>query len=48
MPNMNINIGYDAILLITSLYDIETGCAVPTILSDPMMAVYLVDLREQL
>jgi len=30
--------------LVTSLYDWETGCIVPAILSDPLIAVVAVDL----
>lgn len=41
--NMSITTGTDGKPLITSLYDWETGCIVPALLSDPQMAV-IVDL----
>jgi len=37
--NMSITVDANGQPLITSLYDWETGCIVPAILSDPMMAV---------
>ena len=42
--NMSITTDADGQPLITSLYDWETGCIVPAILSDPLMAVVGVDL----
>lgn len=41
--NMSIKIDTSGQPLVTSLYDWETGCIVPAILSDPLMAV-IVDL----
>lgn len=41
--NMSITIDATGQPLVTSLYDWETGCIVPAILSDPLMAV-IVDL----
>jgi hypothetical protein len=41
--NMSITIDANGQPLVTSLYDWETGCIVPAILSDPLMAV-IVDL----
>ena len=37
--NMSITIDSNGRPLVTSLYDWETGCIVPAILSDPLMAV---------
>lgn len=37
--NMSITTDADGQPLVTSLYDWETACIVPSILSDPMMAV---------
>jgi hypothetical protein len=37
--NMSITIDANGQPLVTSLYDWETGCIVPAILSDPLMAV---------
>ncbi|KAJ9634519.1 hypothetical protein H2199_008976 [Coniosporium tulheliwenetii] len=37
--NMSITLDENDQLLVTSLYDWETGCIVPAILSDPLMAV---------
>lgn len=37
--NMSITTDTDGQALVTSLYDWETGCIVPAILSDPLMAV---------
>ncbi len=37
--NMSIIMDANGSPLVTSLYDWETGCIVPTILSDPLMAV---------
>ena len=37
--NMSITIDAKGQPLVTSLYDWETGCIVPAILSDPLMAV---------
>lgn len=37
--NMSITMDANGNPLVTSLYDWETGCIVPTILSDPLMAV---------
>jgi len=37
--NMSITMGANGQPLVTSLYDWETGCIVPAILSDPLMAV---------
>ncbi|KFY40065.1 hypothetical protein V494_03676 [Pseudogymnoascus sp. VKM F-4513 (FW-928)] len=42
--NMSIAVESDGQPIITSLYDWETGCIVPAILSDPLMAVSPVDL----
>lgn len=39
--NMSITVDADGQPGITSLYDWETGCIVPAILSDPEMAVYV-------
>jgi hypothetical protein len=41
--NISIIIDTNGQPLVTSLYDWETGCIVPAILSDPLMAV-IVDL----
>lgn len=37
--NMSITMDTDDLPKITSLYDWETGCIVPAILSDPLMAL---------
>jgi len=37
--NMSITVDASGLPLMTSLYDWETGCIVPAILSDPLMAV---------
>ena len=37
--NMSITNDANGLPLVTSLYDWETGCIVPAILSDPLMAV---------
>ena len=37
--NMSISVDVNGQPLVTSLYDWETGCIVPAILSDPAMAV---------
>ncbi|KJA25526.1 hypothetical protein HYPSUDRAFT_64707 [Hypholoma sublateritium FD-334 SS-4] len=37
--NMSITMDANGLPLVTSLYDWETGCIVPAILSDPLMAV---------
>lgn len=37
--NMSISIDEKSQPLVTSLFDWETGCVVPAILSDPLMAV---------
>lgn len=37
--NMSITMDADSQPLVTSLYDWETGCIVPAILSDPVMAL---------
>jgi len=37
--NMSITVDVNGLPLVTSLYDWETGCIVPAILSDPLMAV---------
>lgn len=42
--NMSITTEKDSRPLVTSLYDWETGCIVPAILSDPSMAIVPVDL----
>lgn len=42
--NMSIAVEVNGRRLVTSLYDWETGCIVPAILSDPSMAVSPVDL----
>ncbi|KFY95009.1 hypothetical protein V498_03581 [Pseudogymnoascus sp. VKM F-4517 (FW-2822)] len=42
--NMSIAVEANGRPLVTSLYDWETGCIVPAILSDPLMAVSPVDL----
>ncbi|KAJ4307449.1 hypothetical protein N0V84_012723 [Fusarium piperis] len=42
--NMSITMDADDRLLVTSVYDWETGCIVPALLSDPLMAV-TVDLE---
>ncbi|KAJ9197698.1 hypothetical protein DTO164E3_5552 [Paecilomyces variotii] len=39
--NMSITIDADGQPVVTSLYDWETGCIVPAILSDPLMAVWV-------
>jgi len=36
---MSITVDANGLPLVTSLYDWETGCIVPAILSDPLMAV---------
>jgi hypothetical protein len=41
---MSITTERDGQPLVTSLYDWETGCIVPAILSDPSMAIVPVDL----
>lgn len=42
--NMSIAVDANDQPLVTSLYDWETGCIVPAILSDPLIAVVAVDL----
>jgi len=37
--NMSITVDASGLPLVTSLYDWETGCIVPALLSDPLMAV---------
>ena len=39
--NMSITIDSSGQPLVTSLYDWETGCIIPAILSDPLMAVWV-------
>lgn len=39
--NMSINMDANGQPLVTSLYDWETGCITPAILSDPLMAVWV-------
>jgi len=39
--NMSITMNANGEPLVTSLYDWETGCIVPAILSDPLMAVWV-------
>ena len=39
--NMSITMDANGQPLVTSLYDWETGCIVPAILSDPLMAVWV-------
>lgn len=41
---MSITTEKDTRPLVTSCYDWETGCVAPAILSDPLMAVSLIDL----